>query len=96
MSPIKSGFFQQNNLRRGCGYQLQQQLLLGGPPCSRCGPQHAHLSLLEAPLKQMLLGVVGSNSQECPVVFFGIDKQVDDKVCQDLLRQYVVALVQRT
>ncbi len=42
--------------RSSCGHQPPQQLLLDKPPCGQCGPQHLHLSLSKAPLKQMVLG----------------------------------------
>jgi hypothetical protein len=41
----------------------------------------------KAPLKQMVLGEVGSNSQNCSIVFIDYSEQVNADVYQDLLRQ---------
>ncbi len=38
----------------------------------------------KASLKQMVLGVVGSDSQKCPIVFVGAGERVNAVVYQDL------------
>jgi hypothetical protein len=40
----------------------------------------------------MILGVVGSNSQKCPIIFFAASKQVNADVYHDRLPQHVVPL----
>jgi hypothetical protein len=50
----------------------------------------------KAPSMQMVLGVVGSSGQKCPIVFVGTGKEVYVDVYQDLLRQHMVPWVQRT
>ncbi len=49
-----------------------------------------------APLKQMALGVVGSDCQKRPIVFIGAGKQVNADIYQELLREHVVSWVQWT
>ncbi len=50
----------------------------------------------KVPLEQMVLGVVGSEGQICPIVFIGVGERVDADISQDLLGQSVVPWVQRT
>jgi hypothetical protein len=50
----------------------------------------------KAPLKQMVLGVIGRDGQKCPLVFFGAGERVNAVVYQDLLQQHVVPWIQRT
>ncbi len=50
----------------------------------------------KAPLKQMVLGVIGSDGQKCPIVFVGAGKPVNADVSQDLLRKHVVPWIQPT
>jgi hypothetical protein len=44
----------------------------------------------------MVLKVVGSNGQKCPIVFIGAGEWVNADIYQDLLRQHVVPMIQRT
>jgi hypothetical protein len=44
----------------------------------------------------MVLGVVGSNGQKCPIVFIGAGECVNADIYQDLLRQHVVSMIQQT
>ncbi len=44
----------------------------------------------KAPLKQMVLGVIGSDGQKCLIVFVGAGKRVNSDVYQDLLLKHVV------
>jgi hypothetical protein len=50
----------------------------------------------KAPLKQMVLGVIGRDSQKCPLVFICAGERVNGDVYQDLLRKHVVPLIKRT
>jgi hypothetical protein len=50
----------------------------------------------KAPLKQMVLGVIGSNGQKCPIVFDSAGKRIKADVYQDILRKHVVPWIQRT
>ncbi len=50
----------------------------------------------KAPLKQMVLGVIGSDGQKCPIVFVSAGEHVNADVYQDLLRKHVVPWIQRT
>jgi hypothetical protein len=49
----------------------------------------------KAPLKQMVLGVIGSDGQKCPIVFVSAGEQVNGDVYQDLLRRHVVLWIKR-
>jgi hypothetical protein len=44
----------------------------------------------------MVLGVIGSNGQKCPIVFVSAGERVNADVYQDLLRKHVVPWIQRT
>jgi hypothetical protein len=44
----------------------------------------------------MVLGVVGSDSQKCPIVFISACERVNAYVYQDLLRQHVVPWIKQT
>jgi hypothetical protein len=47
----------------------------------------------KAPLKQTVMGVVDGDSQKCSIIFVGIGKGLNAKVCQGLLQQHVVTWV---
>ncbi len=49
----------------------------------------------KAPLKQMVLGVIGSNGQKCPIVFVGAGERVNADIYQDLLQKHAVPWIQR-
>jgi hypothetical protein len=49
----------------------------------------------KAPLKQMVLGVIGSNGQKCPIVFVGAGERVNANIYQDLLQKHAVPWIQR-
>jgi hypothetical protein len=50
----------------------------------------------KTPLKQMVLGVIGSDGQKCPIVFVSASERINADVYQDLLRKHVVPWIQRT
>jgi hypothetical protein len=50
----------------------------------------------KAPLKQMVLGVIGSDGQKCPIVFVSAGERVNADVYQGLLRKHVVPWIKRT
>jgi hypothetical protein len=49
----------------------------------------------KAPLKQMVLGVIGSDGQKCPIVFVSAGESVNADVYLDLLRKHVVPWIKR-
>jgi hypothetical protein len=49
-----------------------------------------------APLKQMVLGVVASDGQSCPPIFIAASKKINAATYQGLLRKYVVPWLQKT
>jgi hypothetical protein len=49
----------------------------------------------KAPLKQMVLRVIGSDDQKCSIVFVGTSEHINAIIYQDLLRQHVVPWIQR-
>jgi hypothetical protein len=49
----------------------------------------------KAPVKQMVLGVIGSNGQRCPIVFVGAGERVNADIYQDLLQKHAVPWIQR-
>jgi hypothetical protein len=50
----------------------------------------------KATLNQMVLGVIGSDSQKCLIIFVSAGKRVNANIYQDLLRKHVVPWIQRT
>jgi hypothetical protein len=68
---------------------------LTGFPVADVDPDIHISAKSKAPLKQMVLGVIGSDGQKCPIVFVGTGERVKANVYQDLLRKHVVPWIQR-
>jgi hypothetical protein len=73
---------------------VNQQPLLDGPACGRHKPSICISPFSKAPLKQMVLEVVGSDGQN--VQMFCWPGRVNTDIYQDILRQHMVPWVQRT
>ncbi len=59
-------------------------------PVADVDPDVRILPKSKAPLKQMVLGVIGSDDQKCPIIFVSAGERVNADVHQDLLRKHVV------
>jgi hypothetical protein len=65
-------------------------------PVADVDPDICILPKSKAPLKQMVLGVIGSDGQKCPIVFVSAGERVNTDVYQDLLQKHVVPWIKRT
>jgi hypothetical protein len=65
-------------------------------PVADVDPDVRILPKSKATLKQMVLGVISSDCQKCPIVYVSAGKRVNANVYQDLLRKHVVPWIQRT
>jgi hypothetical protein len=50
----------------------------------------------KAPLKQMVLGVIGNDGQKCPIIFVSAGERVNADVYQDLFQKHVIPWIKRT
>jgi DDE superfamily endonuclease len=69
---------------------------LTGLPVAAVDPNIRITAYTKAPLKQMVLGVVGSDGQKCPPIFVAAGERINAAIYQELLRQHVVPWLKRT
>ncbi len=90
MSLVKSDFFLTKKIYTGdVAVNCHNSCYLTDLPVAYVDPSICISPFSMAPLKQIVLGAVGSDGQMCPIGFFGIDERVNAAIYQDFLREHV-------